>query len=83
MDDNRISGAAKRVVGHAEEAVADVTGNTAAEFSGRVHAFSGKAQQRVGEAADAVRGVAVKKPLTGLLTAGAVGLLAGLYLARR
>jgi ElaB/YqjD/DUF883 family membrane-anchored ribosome-binding protein len=83
MDENTVAGAGERFAGRAERIMGATIGDGASELSGRVRELGGQAQQRSGEAADAVRQVVGGQPLTALFAAGAVGMLMGLFLARR
>ena len=83
MDENTIIGAGERLAGRVEQVVGAAIGDGITEVAGRVREFGGKAQQRSGEAADAVREAVGGQPLTALFAAGAAGVLLGMLIARR
>jgi uncharacterized protein YjbJ (UPF0337 family) len=56
MDEDRIKGKAKDVIGTGKEAVGKATGNRQTERSGKADQVEGKVQKGVGEAKDALRG---------------------------
>ena len=57
MDENRVQGAARKVVGKAEGALGDVTGDTKTQLEGRAREMSGATQQAYGQAKDAAADV--------------------------
>ena len=58
MDENRITGEAKRVAGKAEGTVGDLTGDTKTQARGQRRQAEGTVENLVGQAKDAVREVA-------------------------
>jgi uncharacterized protein YjbJ (UPF0337 family) len=83
MDENRVKGAGRRIVGRLESAAGTLGGSTATELRGRAREAAGEVQQTYGAAIDAARGYAVEQPITALLAAAGVGFLVGLFAARR
>ena len=55
MDENRIEGTARTLVGTLESAAGKVTGDTKLQADGAVDKLAGRAQRGYGDAADAVR----------------------------
>jgi uncharacterized protein YjbJ (UPF0337 family) len=56
MDEDRMKGKAKDVVGSAKETVGKATGDKETERSGKAEQVEGKVQKGVGEAKDSLRG---------------------------
>ena len=83
MDDNRIEGGIKNVAGKIESAFGDVTGDAKTQVEGRSRSAEGQIQQGFGDAMDTLRDYTTDNPVGALLTAGAIGLLMGMLLARR
>lgn len=55
MDNNRIEGAKHEIKGAVREGISKLTGNKAGELAGKVEKNAGKAQRKLGEAADNAR----------------------------
>jgi len=83
MDENRVKGAGRRIVGRIESAAGTLGGSVPTELRGRAREAAGEVQQTYGAAVDAARGFAVEQPITALLAAAGVGFLVGLFAARR
>jgi uncharacterized protein YjbJ (UPF0337 family) len=83
MDEDTIARAGKRFAGKVEGAAGAAFGDSETELRGRARELGGEAQQRYGEAADALRTLAVNQPLTALLAAGVAGAVLGVILSRR
>jgi uncharacterized protein YjbJ (UPF0337 family) len=88
MDENRISGTARNVVGKAEEAVGGLTGDLKTQLDGKLDQAAGTAEDLYGQAADAARDTAVTfdkwlrsrietQPYTAAIVALGVGWLLG------
>ncbi len=58
MDDDRVTGAARKVAGKAEAAIGDFVGDGKTSAEGRATELRGKAESLVGQAKDAARDVA-------------------------
>ncbi len=56
MDEDRIKGKAKNVVGTAREAVGKATNDKKLERTGKADQVAGKVQNSIGKAKDAIRG---------------------------
>jgi uncharacterized protein YjbJ (UPF0337 family) len=83
MDENRVAGTARNVVGKAEEAIGSVTGDAATQVSGAARQAMGEVQNMYGQAVDSVRSYTNEAPLTALLVAGGIGMALGILLGRR
>lgn len=58
MDEDRITGAAKKVAGKIEGGIGDLTGDAKTQLSGRAREAGGTVENLVGQAKDAARTVA-------------------------
>jgi ElaB/YqjD/DUF883 family membrane-anchored ribosome-binding protein len=74
--DHRLERGVKNAAGKVGEAVGDLASELKSEAGSR-------AQRMAGQAADEVRDLASGYPLSSMLAAAGVGLLAGMVLARR
>jgi uncharacterized protein YjbJ (UPF0337 family) len=83
MDENRVKGAGRRIVGRIESAAGVINGSAKTEARGRAREAVGEVQETYGAAIDAARGFATEQPITALLAAAGVGFLVGLLAARR
>jgi uncharacterized protein YjbJ (UPF0337 family) len=83
MSGNQIEGNVRNVAGRVEEAIGDLTGDTAAKVRGKVRQAAGEAQSAVGDAAESVRDFATEQPMGAVLLAAGIGFIAGMLLARR
>jgi len=83
MDENRVKGAGRKVVGRIESAAGALSGSAGTELRGRARAAAGDAQMQYGAAIDAARNFAIEQPINALLAAAGVGFLVGLFAARR
>jgi len=83
MDENRVKGAGRRVVGRIEAAAGALGGSAKTEARGRAREAAGEIQQTYGAAIDAARDFAAEQPITALLAAAGVGFLVGIFAARR
>ncbi len=83
MDENRVEGGLRQAGGRLQDAVGGLTGDAATQIRGKANQAAGYAQRAYGNTIDGARDFAVDSPATALLTAGGVGLLLGLLLARR
>ena len=59
MDENRISGTARKVAGKVEEGLGRAAGDASSEFKGKLDEAAGAAQDLYGQTADAARQTAV------------------------
>jgi uncharacterized protein YjbJ (UPF0337 family) len=59
MDENRISGTARNVVGKVEKGLGRAAGDASSEFKGKLDEAAGAAQDLYGQTADAARQTAV------------------------
>jgi uncharacterized protein YjbJ (UPF0337 family) len=82
VDENEVEGTVRDFGGKVQEAVGDLTGDTAAQAEGKWNQAAGKAQKTFGAAADEVREQVVDKPLTALAIVGLACLAIG-YLSKR
>lgn len=62
MDEDRVTGAAKRVKGSIKEAIGKLTGDTKTQAEGAAEKIGGEVQGSAGEAKDTVRTAAGKWP---------------------
>jgi len=83
MDEHRVKGAGRRVIGRIESTAGALAGAPKTEVRGRVREAVGGLQQNYGFAIDAARAFAVEQPITALLAAAGTGFLIGLIAARR
>ena len=88
MDENRISGTARNVVGKVEKSLGRAAGDASSEFKGKLDEAAGAAQDLYGQTADAARQTAVTfdkwlrntietQPYTSALVAVGIGWLLG------
>jgi uncharacterized protein YjbJ (UPF0337 family) len=93
MTDQRIEGVLRQGAGHVQDAVGGLTGDASAQVKGKLNQAVGAAQDTYGQVAnlvtdnaqdllDGVHAFARKRPLAAIGAGVALGLLAGLIVAR-
>ena len=83
MDDKSAEGAVRNAGGRLQEAVGDLTGDTLTQTKGKLNRAAGEMEQRYGDTIDRVRDFTVNQPGQALAAALGVGVLLGLFVARR
>lgn len=87
MTDDRIEGRLREGVGHVQDAVGGLTGNSRTQAQGKINQVAGSAQDAVGQARekvqdlyDEVESYAKEQPLTALAVTLGLGVFIGLVL---
>ncbi|MGO3570525.1 MAG: CsbD family protein [Serratia grimesii] len=83
MNSDKINGVMDKVVGKAQEAAGDMTGDEQLQAEGTARYVTGTVQEKYGDALNCISDVVRKKPITTLAIFAGVSLLAGLLLRRR
>ena len=87
MTDDRLEGAVRNGVGHVQDAVGGLTGDTRTQAQGKLNQVAGsvqdvvgQARERVADAYDDVEGFAKEQPVTALAITLGLGVVIGLML---
>ncbi|WP_413504035.1 CsbD family protein [Serratia grimesii] len=83
MNSDKINGVMDKVVGKAQEAAGDMTGDEQLQAEGTARYVAGTVQEKYGDALNCISDVVRKKTITTLAIFAGVSLLAGLLLRRR
>jgi uncharacterized protein YjbJ (UPF0337 family) len=83
MDGNRVEGGFRDVAGKVQDAVGGLTGDAATQVRGKINQASGQAQRAYGQAVDEARGFTAENPIAALVTTLGLGMILGMFFARR
>jgi uncharacterized protein YjbJ (UPF0337 family) len=83
MDPNRVDDTTQRVAGNIEEATGSLVGDSKTEAGGQARQPAGDTQDSLDHVMQEIREFTTEQPFAALLTAGGIGLVLGMFLARR
>jgi uncharacterized protein YjbJ (UPF0337 family) len=82
MTDEQVKGVVGNMAGKIQQAAGSLTGDTGLKVEGAVREAAGKAEAAYGDAVEAVRDYAARKPISAVAIGVGLGVLATLLLRR-